>query len=119
MSEDEPFVWKADKKNRLRKCTVELGKYDENMDEYEIVSGLNEEDYIAFPMPGLYEGVKTVTEEAEVDYSSPLYNKGADDGMIDDGMIDDGMIDDGMLDDGMMDDGMMEEDPGLDTEVAE
>lgn len=106
MSGEEPFVWVADKKNKLRKHTVELGGYDENMDEYEIVSGLSEEDYIAFPMPGLYEGVKTVTNEVEVDYSSPLYNQEFDDGM----MTDDGMI---------MDDGIMEDDLGWDTEVAE
>lgn len=107
MSGDEPFVWVADKKNKLRKRPVELGAYDENMDEYEIVSGLSEEDYIAFPMPGLYEGVKTVTNEAEVDYSSPLYNQEFDDGMM-------------MDDDMMMDDAVMPEDDfDLGTEVAE
>lgn len=119
-SGDEPFVWVADKKDRLRKRTVELGEYDENMDEYEIVSGLSEEDYIAFPMPGLYEGVKTVTEESEVDYSSPLYNQESGDDMIDDGMMDDGMVDDGMMmEEGFYDTEVVEEDFGFGTEVAE
>ena len=53
------------------------------MDEYEIVSGLAEDDYIAWPMAGLYEGVTTVTDEAEVDYSSPLYNQPADENLYD------------------------------------
>ena len=49
------------------------------MDEYEIVSGLTEDDYITWPMQGLYEGVITVTDESEVDYSSPLYNQELED----------------------------------------
>lgn len=73
--EDTPYVWVANDKNRLEKRYVELGEYDEEMDEYEIVSGLTMQDYITWPMPGLYEGVTTVTDEAEVDYSSPLYNQ--------------------------------------------
>jgi hypothetical protein len=32
-------------------------------------------------MPGLYEGVTTVTNAEEVDYSSPLYNQDSDEGM--------------------------------------
>ena len=62
---------------------IELGEYDADMDEYEIVSGLAEDDYIAWPMAGLYEGVTTVTDEAEVDYSSPLYNQPADENLYD------------------------------------
>lgn len=73
--EDTPYVWAANGRNRLEKRYVELGDYDADMDEYEIVDGLTEEDYITWPMQGLYEGVTTVTDEAEVDYSSPLYNQ--------------------------------------------
>ena len=43
--------------------------------EYQILSGLTENDYIAFPMEGLYEGIITVTDQEEVDYSSGLYNQ--------------------------------------------
>ena len=81
--EDTPYVWAADEKNRLEKHYIELGEYDADMDEYEIVSGLAEDDYIAWPMAGLYEGVTTVTDEAEVDYSSPLYNQPADENLYD------------------------------------
>ncbi len=72
---EQPYVWAANDKNRLEKRTVELGEYDADMDEYEILSGITADDYITWPMPGLYEGVTTVTSEAEVDYSSPLYNQ--------------------------------------------
>lgn len=124
MDEADPYVWVADKRDKLEKRIVELGEYDENLGEYEIKSGLTEEDYIAYPMPGLYEGVTTVTDAEEVDYSSPLYNQegGMEDGAIEEGgMIDDGMINEGdMIDDGGMinegdiidEDGMMPEEEG-------
>lgn len=73
--EETPYVWVANDRNRLEKRYVELGEYDADMDEYEIVSGLTADDYITWPMQGLYEGVTTVTNESEVDYSSPLYNQ--------------------------------------------
>ena len=81
--EDTPYVWAANEKNRLEKHYIELGEYDADMDEYEIGSGLAEDDYSAWPMAGLYEGVTTVTDEAEVDYSSPLYNQPADENLYD------------------------------------
>lgn len=73
--EDMPYVWISNDRNRLEKRYVELGEYDADMDEYEIVSGLAEDEYITWPMQGLYEGVTTVTDETEVDYSAPLYNQ--------------------------------------------
>ena len=74
------YVWVANDRNKLEKREVELGEYDEEMAEYEILSGLTEDDYIAFPMEGLYEGVTTVTDAEEVDYSSPLYNPEGEEG---------------------------------------
>lgn len=84
----DPYVWADNGRNRLEKRKVELGEYDEGMDQYEIVGGLTEDDYIAWTMPGLYEGVTTVTNQEEVDYSSPLYNQPVE-GMDSEGM--DGM----------------------------
>jgi len=69
------YVWAANDRNRLEKRYVELGELDEDLGEYEILSGLTENDYITWPMAGLYEGVTTVTDAEEVDYSSPLYNQ--------------------------------------------
>lgn len=74
--EESPYVWAVNDRNRLEKRQVELGEYDEAMGAYEILSGLTEDDYIAFPMEGLYEGVTAVTSVEEVDYESPLYNQG-------------------------------------------
>lgn len=115
------FVWADNGKNKLEKRAVELGEYDAEMGMYQILSGITEKDYIAFPMASMYEGVTTVTDAAEVDYTSPMYMEedGAmDDGMLEDGAMDDGMLDDGMLEDGAMDDGM-EEDGAMDDGSAE
>ena len=72
--EDKAYVWIADENMKLKKQTVELGEYDEDLDEYEILSGLSETDYIAWNMEGLAEGMTAVTNIDEIDYDSPLYN---------------------------------------------
>lgn len=51
------WVWAASDKDRLEKRAVTLGAYDPDWDEYEIVSGLDASDYIAFPMDTLTEGM--------------------------------------------------------------
>ena len=56
-AEGSPWVWAASDKGRLEKRPVTLGSYDPEWDEYEIVSGLDVSDYIAFPMEGLSEGM--------------------------------------------------------------
>lgn len=63
--EEEPYVWAANGRNKLEKRKVELGGYDEEQMTYEILSGLAEEDYITWPMEGLYEGITTVTSQEE------------------------------------------------------
>lgn len=108
--EESPYVWAVDDRNRLEKRQVELGEYDEAMGAYEILSGLTEDDYIAFPMEGLYEGVTAVTSVDEVDYTSPLYNQGEDGEASEDSepSEDGGMIKDGGFEtDGEMMDGSM------------
>ena len=88
MTEEEPFVWMAGNRNRLEKRQIKLGEYDEMLDAYEITDGLSENDYVAFPMEGMYEGITTVTDYEEIDYSSPLYNQEGD-GMEEDFMEED------------------------------
>ena len=46
-----------------------MGEYDAELDQYQILSGLTEEDYIAWPMEGLYEGVTTVTNIEEENWN--------------------------------------------------
>ena len=89
----DSYVWAANDRNKLEKRKVELGEYDDTLFKYEIVSGLTEEDYITWPMTGLYEGVTTVTDENEVDYSSPLYNMESTDTMDEDEFMEGGMSD--------------------------
>ena len=115
MDEKEPYVWVANDRDRLEKREVELGEYDEELGEYEIKSGLSDKDYIAYPMPGMYEGVSTVKDASEVDYTSPLYNQegGMEDGMMEDGMMEDSEMvpEDGTMEEGEVvpEDGTMEE----------
>lgn len=82
--EDKAYVWAANSRNRLEKRTVKLGEYDEMMDQYQILSGLTEEDYICWPMDGLYEGVSTVTNIEEQVWNPEI----EDDAMMDEGMMD-------------------------------
>ena len=89
----DPYVWAANDRNKLEKRKVELGEYDDTLFKYEIVCGLTEEDCITWPMTGLYEGVTTVTDENEVDYSSPLYNMESTDTMDEDEFMEGGMSD--------------------------
>lgn len=70
------YVWADDGNGRLEKREVILGEYDAGLDQYEIKSGLTEDDKIAWPMEGLYEGIITVTDMEDIDYTSDLYNLG-------------------------------------------
>lgn len=110
------YVWADNGNGRLEKRAVQLGEYDADLDKYQILSGLTEEDLIAWPMEGLYEGVKTVTNSEEVDYTSDLYNQenGTEDMWLDtefDGTFDDyenGFYEDennGNYEDGLYEDG--------------
>ena len=47
--EGNSYVWADNGQGRLEKRTVELGDYDGMNDVYQILSGLSETDYVAFP----------------------------------------------------------------------
>lgn len=100
------FVWADDGNGKLVKKPVVLGEYDEALDEYEIKSGLEPSDLIAWVMPGLYEGIATVTNAEDVDYSSGLYNQeSGTEEMFDEGTempMDEMFPEDGMSDTEMM-----------------
>ena len=57
------YVW-AEKSGKLEKRTVELGEYNPMSDQQQILSGLTEEDYIAFPDPQVCVEGAPVTREA-------------------------------------------------------
>ena len=61
------YVW-AEKNGKLEKRTVEVGEYNYMMDTVEILSGLTEDDYIAFPDGELcVEGAPTTHSEPAAD----------------------------------------------------
>lgn len=55
--QNDPFVWAADKKDKLEKRKLTLGEYDEDTDTWQVLGGLTETDYIAFPNETLAEGM--------------------------------------------------------------
>ncbi len=61
----ESFVWAAGSGDKLEKRKVELGQSDEMMGDCEIVSGLEDDDMIAFPSDSYKEGMRTTTNEEE------------------------------------------------------
>ncbi len=64
---EDPYVWVANDKEKLEKRNVILGKYDENLGEYEIVDGLSLKDWIAYPQENLEEGMSTTTSETALE----------------------------------------------------
>ena len=64
-----PFVW-ADNGGKLEKRTVELGEYDMMNDKIAVLSGLSEDDYIAFPdMELCVEGAPTTKTQPSMEES--------------------------------------------------
>ncbi len=112
------YVWIADKNDKLKKSYVELGEYDAALGEYQILSGLTEDDYIAFPMASFYEGITAVTNADEVDYSADIYNS---DDMLDEGdYSDEEYLEDNSFDEeGVSVDFEAEEMPAEGEEVSE
>ena len=109
LEDNAAYAWVMDSKNRLEKREVTLGDYDSELCEYEVLSGLTADDYIAWPMPSFENGLSCTTDMSQATYTEDNTSDGAitDDGsMIDDGsMTDDGaMTDDGINVDGGADD---------------
>jgi len=121
--DDESYVWVRSESDTLVKRIVELGEHDESLGEYEILSGLTEDDYIAFPLASFYEGIATVTDESEVDYSADIYNaeydESSEDGYSDEESNDGDYLEDSDSDD-FLDESEFDEDNTIDdSEVAE
>ena len=80
-ADSDAWVWAENNKNRLEKRPVTLGAYDENFGTYVIVSGLDENDYIAFPDGTLEEGALcTDSYEELADYGDDFEDYGMDGG---------------------------------------
>jgi HlyD family secretion protein len=123
--DDGSYVWARDSKERIEKRKLTLGEYDENTDCYQVLDGLTEEDYIAFPEDDIVEGAETTTNYDDVldqidwdsydldedfDMDDSLYDDSMDDDfMYDDSMYDDSMDDDSVYDDSMDDDSVYDD----------
>lgn len=60
------FVWADDGQGKLEKRGVELGNYDPVADAYEILSGLSDSDYVAFPDEEVcLQGAPTIRQSQE------------------------------------------------------
>ncbi len=104
------YVWAENAKGYIEKRKVELGEYDENMMRYQILSGLTEDDYIAYPEERVKEGMKVTHNYEDIQTDDTAYDDGSmDDGSYDDGSMDDGFYDDGSMDDGSYDDGSVDD----------
>lgn len=60
LSDEAGFVWARGANGKLEKREIALGDYNEDLMSYEVLSGLQASDYIAFPEEGLKEGMKCV-----------------------------------------------------------
>ena len=71
-AESSPYVW-VENNGVLEKRSVQLGKFDNGLSKYEILSGITGDDYIAFPEERFFEGMPTAHgfEETELE-SEPL-----------------------------------------------
>ena len=58
-------VWAASSRNTLELRRVELGEYDDRLQQYEVAAGLDTDDYITVPVSGLQEGLPV----SYIDYS--------------------------------------------------
>lgn len=92
MMEDDgkSYVWKENAEGRIEKRQVELGQYDENLMKYEILSGLSETDYIAFPEPRLKDGMKTTHNYEDVVIHEASETDAEEDMMYEDGYYEEG-----------------------------
>ena len=64
---NDAYTWVCGKNDKLEKRKITTGEYDEEMDEYEITSGLTLEDAIAFPEDTLTEGMPCVNAGSQAD----------------------------------------------------
>ncbi|MCC8103409.1 MAG: efflux RND transporter periplasmic adaptor subunit [Clostridiales bacterium] len=72
---DSAYVWLANTSNVIEKHEITLGEYDEELAEYEILDGLEADDYIAFPADSISEGdpvyysdIAVVSEVSDEDF---------------------------------------------------
>ena len=100
---ENPYVWAVNTRTkRLEKRYITLGEHDEELMEYQITEGLENEDYIAYPADSLKEGSRTVVgpreEMMESMMSAQSLDSADDEGAVED-IGGDIIVDDGIIED--------------------
>lgn len=114
----DAFVWAASRKDTLEKRSVTLGEYDAELGEYEILSGLSTQDYIAFPDDTLEAGMAVVRQEESV--SGGMSESMPMEGMSMEGMSMEGMSGmEGVTGEGMSMEGMSMEGVSMESMTSE
>lgn len=122
--DDNAYVWAEDKDGRIEKRKVTLGDYNEDMMQYEIVSGITADDNIAWPEDRIREGMKaTYNYEDVIQYEENIADEFIDEEVIDYDMdeeiidYDMGVYEDYGVDDLMPEDGEAPVEADIDSEA--
>ena len=114
MDEDKYYVWAAYGRDRLELREVTIGEYNQDLDEYQILDGLEMSDLIASDTGSLQENMRTTTDISEVDSTDEYYEEETSDDMLYDESADDEYLYDESADDELYyDDGSLSEDVGV------
>ena len=89
MDEDKYYVWAANGRDRLELREVTVGEYNQDLDEYQILDGLEMSDLIASDTGSLQENMRTTTDISEVDSTDEYYEEETSDDMLYDESADD------------------------------
>lgn len=115
LNDGKPFIYK-DVNGKIKKVELELGNYDSDNCEYEILSGLDINDYIAFPDENITEGSKTTTEYSDIVDDNPEMDDYPE---IDDGSLQENEPQEGMDIVEQIPDDTVEEEPTDNVETTE
>ena len=64
---DKNYVWVKNGSDKIEKRTVEIGEVDDKYGDCQILSGLEIDDYIAYPADYIEAGMTTTTNQADKD----------------------------------------------------
>lgn len=88
---DENYVWAKNSRDQIEKRPVKVGEVDDTHGDCQILSGLEIDDYIAFPADYIEPGMGTTTNQSDKDIPENVMNDMGDMGMMDEGMGDMGV----------------------------
>ncbi len=95
ISEEETFVWAADADAKIEKRSVELGTFDAQLNRYEILTGLNKADRIAFPGDEVQVGAPVtevlLQEGGDQPQVQPEEEVGTEEGLDQEGVVEEEM----------------------------